>query len=303
MTLKQIEAFYWAATLGNFAIAAARLHITQSSLSKRIAELEDALDQVLFDRSRKRSTLTPAGQRLLPRCRALLDQLEHLGECLAGDDDEAALAGPCRFGISELSASTWLPRFVHAVREAHPQLTLEPQILLTAHLERLVQRGELDFAVIAGPPANPALDSEVVARVPFTWVASPRSMPAGTVLTARHFSQLDVLTHPPQSGLAQVLDSWLTLHELKIRRAIVCNSLNTITGLAVSNMGVSFLPLAYVRPLVRRGKLVALGSEPALPPMDYHLVWLREDYRPITRVMRKLVAPAVDFDIPNELWR
>ena len=37
--LKQIEAFYWAANLGSFSIAATRLHVTQSSLSKRIAEL------------------------------------------------------------------------------------------------------------------------------------------------------------------------------------------------------------------------------------------------------------------------
>ncbi|RYH17348.1 MAG: LysR family transcriptional regulator, partial [Alcaligenaceae bacterium] len=72
MTLKQIEAFYWAAALGNFAMAAARLHITQSSLSKRIAELESELDQTLFDRSHKHSALTLAGERLLPRCRTML---------------------------------------------------------------------------------------------------------------------------------------------------------------------------------------------------------------------------------------
>lgn len=37
MTLKQLEAFYWAARLGTFAIAAERLHVTQSTLSKRVA--------------------------------------------------------------------------------------------------------------------------------------------------------------------------------------------------------------------------------------------------------------------------
>jgi hypothetical protein len=42
VTLKQIEAFYRAAKLGSFAIAAQRLHVTQSSPSKRIAELESA---------------------------------------------------------------------------------------------------------------------------------------------------------------------------------------------------------------------------------------------------------------------
>ena len=43
MTLKQIEAFYWAANLGSFSIAALRLHVTQSSLSKRIVEFAMAL--------------------------------------------------------------------------------------------------------------------------------------------------------------------------------------------------------------------------------------------------------------------
>ena len=43
MTLKQLEAFYWAATCASFAVAAERLHLSVSSLSKRIAELEEAL--------------------------------------------------------------------------------------------------------------------------------------------------------------------------------------------------------------------------------------------------------------------
>jgi DNA-binding transcriptional LysR family regulator len=53
MTLKQIEAFYWAAKLGSFAIAAQRLHVTQSSLSKRIAELEQSVGATLFDRTNR----------------------------------------------------------------------------------------------------------------------------------------------------------------------------------------------------------------------------------------------------------
>jgi DNA-binding transcriptional LysR family regulator len=51
MTLKELEAFHLAATLGSFALAAQRAHITQSSLSKRIAELESWAGAELFDRS------------------------------------------------------------------------------------------------------------------------------------------------------------------------------------------------------------------------------------------------------------
>ncbi|CAM4066579.1 LysR family transcriptional regulator [Bordetella tumulicola] len=301
MTLKQIEAFYWAATLGSFGIAAARLHITQSSLSKRIAELESELGRALFDRSAKKSVLTEVGERLLPRCRAALDLIEAISH---HDDasDERALTGTCKFGISELSASTWLPRFVDRVRASYPKLMLEPQVVLTRQLERLVQRGELDFAVIAGTPASSSIDSQTVARVSFSWVASPRFARAGQTLVAKDFGSLDILTHPPESGLATVFNSWLTVHNLKVRRAIVCNSLTTITGLTVSNMGLSFLPSDYVQPLVERAKLVTLHSEPALPMLDYNFIWLRDDIRPMTHVMKKLILSSIDFSIPNELW-
>lgn len=302
MTLKQIQAFYWAATLGNFAAAAARLHITQSSLSKRIAELEDELACALFDRSRKQSVPTAVGERLLPRCRAVLDMMESLERDAGADPDSRALTGICRFGISELSASTWLPRFVDKVRAAHPQLVLAPQVVLTGHLQRLVQRGELDFAIIAGPPSGTALDSQVVAHVPFTWVASPRLAGAGSVLGRDDFASLDVLAHPPESGLATAFNSWLTLHNLKVRRTIVCNSLTVITGLTVSSMGISFLPADYVQPLVRQGKLVALRSEPAVPTLAYHMIWLRDDIRPMTRIIKRLILQTIDFSVPNPLW-
>lgn len=301
MTLKQIEAFYWAATLGSFGIAAARLHITQSSLSKRIAELEGELKRELFDRSAKKSVLTEAGERLLPRCRAALDLIDAISNTDETEEDRA-LTGTCKFGISELSASTWLPRFVDRVRVSYPKLMLEPQIVLTRQLERLVQRGELDFAVIAGTPASPSVANQIVARIPFSWVASPRFSLAGKVLVAEDFERLDILTHPPESGLANVFNSWLTVHNLKVQRVIVCNSLTTITGLTVSNMGLSFLPSDYVQPLIERGKLVALGSEPPLPTLDYNFIWLRDDIRPMTHVMKKLILSAIDFSIPNELW-
>jgi DNA-binding transcriptional LysR family regulator len=106
MTLKQLEAFYLAATLGSFALAAQRAHVTQSSLSKRIAELEAWVGAELFDRSGKRAQLTEAGQRLLPVAARMLELKEGIRDAL---NSSPTLTGTCRFGISELGALTWLP--------------------------------------------------------------------------------------------------------------------------------------------------------------------------------------------------
>ncbi|KAB2899202.1 MAG: LysR family transcriptional regulator, partial [Burkholderiaceae bacterium] len=146
-SIKQLEAFWWAATCANFATAAQRVHLSVSSLSKRITELESALGQVLFDRSGHRAMLTEAGERLLPAALDVLNAMAALGQAL---DTRAALTGHCRFGVGDLSALTWLPAFVAAARQAHPHLVLEPCVDVGGVLERRLDDGELDFAVIAG---------------------------------------------------------------------------------------------------------------------------------------------------------
>ena len=70
INIKQLEALYWAGRLGSFQAAANRLHTTQSAISKRIAELEEALGRQLFDRSRRNAQLTPAGESVFDRGRA-----------------------------------------------------------------------------------------------------------------------------------------------------------------------------------------------------------------------------------------
>src|SRR3954470_18689782 len=131
MTLKQLEAFYWAATVASFALAARRLHVSQSTLSKRIAELEAQLGTVLFDRSGHRSTLTDAGEQLLAPARRMLGLAEEMRELVA---EGTGLRGHCRFGVGELAALTWLPDLVALARERLPDVVLEPHVDLGATL-------------------------------------------------------------------------------------------------------------------------------------------------------------------------
>lgn len=62
MTFEQLEAFIAAVEHDNFFEAAETLHTTQSTLSKQIIKLEKELDLQLFDRSKRRAAITPAGQ-------------------------------------------------------------------------------------------------------------------------------------------------------------------------------------------------------------------------------------------------
>src|SRR5690606_4444184 len=143
MTLKQLEAFYWAATAVSFQMAADHLHISLSALSKRIAELEAHFGRELFDRSTHRASLTAAGRRLLAMARQLL-QISRAVD--AAPAEETGLVGHCAFGVVELAALSWLPDFIAPTNRKHPNLSLEPFVYLGASLDRRLHEGELDFA-------------------------------------------------------------------------------------------------------------------------------------------------------------
>lgn len=295
MTLKQLEAFYLAATLGSFALAAQRAHVTQSSLSKRIAELEAFLDTELFDRSSKRAQLTEAGHRLLPTAAQMLELKEGVKVSVRSP---AALAGACRFGISELGALTWLPRLVARVREQHPQLILQPHVDLGRRLERQVARGELDFAIVPGPPDDLKVRAHPVGDVQFTWAAAPGRVQRRRALSFDELSQHPVITMTEGSGLTRAFDVWAAEQGLRMQRIVASNSLMAIVGLTLADVGLSFLPKTFVDPWIRRGALVTFRSEPALPSLRYCFVHREDDHRAMVGALLGCVLEEARFEMP-----
>jgi DNA-binding transcriptional LysR family regulator len=300
MTLKQLEAFYLAATLGSFALAAQRVHVTQSSLSKRIAELEAWIGAELFDRSGQRAQLTEAGHRLLPLAAEMLKLKEGVRDALKSSP---TLSGTCRFGISELGALTWLPRFVARVRTEHPQLMLQPHVDLGRRLERQVVRGELDFAVVPGPPEDPHMASHVVGDVRFAWMAAPGRVRAGSVLKAKELSRHPVITMTEGSGLTRAFEAWAAEQGLRMQRIVASNSLMAIIGLTMADLGLSFLPREFMRPWVESGALIALRSVPPLPTLLYCFLHREDDRRAMLPILLQCVNDVAQFSTPAGLSR
>lgn len=287
ITFKEIEAFYWTAALGSFNGAAVKLHITQSSLSKRVAELEDSIGTHLFDRSTKRVQLTDPGKRLLPLARQMLDLMESIYSHASAT---TRLTGECRFGISELGALTWLPDLVNEVRRLHPGLRLQPYVDLSKGLEKRVARGELDFAVAPGPTDNETLISEPIASVEFSWVAAPGRISPRTVLTPKELVKYPVITMTEGSGLTRAFERWAAEQGMHAQRTVACNSLMGIIGLTIADVGISFLPHRFIEPWVERGSLVELKSIPPLPSLNYCLFHRADDHRNIVKEMKQIVS-------------
>ncbi len=295
MTLKQLEAFYLAANLGSFALAAQRAHVTQSSLSKRIAELESSIGAELFDRSSKRAQLTETGGRLLPVAAQMLELQEGLRSAARG---APSLGGVCRFGITELGALTWLPGLVNRVRAEHPQLVLQPYVDLGRRLERMVVRGELDFAVVPGPADDSRIASHTIGKVRFAWMGAPARLGGRRVLAARDLAQHPIITQTEGSGLTRAFDAWATEQGIRPQRIVASNSLMAIAGLTVADVGISFLPVDFMRPWVERGQLVVVRSSPPPPSLEYCVMHRADDRRGLVSTLLPCIAEEAVFTMP-----
>ena len=300
MTLKQLEAFYWAAKLGTFAIAAKRLHVTQSSLSKRIAELESDLGHLLFDRNSRRATLTAAGELLLQKAGTMLEYEREIRSSLAAEEQE--VRGVCRFGLTELAATTWFPAVAARLEQGYPQVVLEPRVGLSKPLASMITRGELDVASIAGEVSAPELKSRTVADVELVWTSSPSRLRRRTLLSPPDFEAHPIIDNPQDSGLSTVFESWSRASQLRIGKTIPCNSRAAIIALTIAGVGISFQPRKYVQPLFDRGLLVPLDSETPMPRLPYNLIWRRDDDRPLIRTVVDLVQEEADFGVDNVFW-
>jgi len=80
MDVKRLRTFVTVADLGTVSKAALGLRVSQSALSRQIADLEDECGFKLFDRIGRRLFLTSRGEQLLEDCRGVLGQMGSLGE-------------------------------------------------------------------------------------------------------------------------------------------------------------------------------------------------------------------------------
>lgn len=152
VNLEQLRSFVEVARLGNFTRAAARLHLAQPSLSRQIASLEQDLGSELFYRLRAGSTLTAAGQALLPLARRMLADAETARREL---HELAGLQrGRVRIGATPTLCISLVAEVLSAFRAAHPTIELHLSEQGSRRLLDQLAGGELDLAVITSSDAS-----------------------------------------------------------------------------------------------------------------------------------------------------
>ncbi|WP_375386297.1 LysR family transcriptional regulator [uncultured Microbacterium sp.] len=152
MNLEQMRSFVAVAQLRSFTRAAEHLHLAQPSLSRQISTLENDLGAELFHRSRGGSTLTFAGESLLPMARRMLADADSIRRDLA--EIAGLRRGRVRLGATPTLCISLVAEVLSAFRAAHPAIELQVSEHGSRRLLEELAGGELDLALITTSAAT-----------------------------------------------------------------------------------------------------------------------------------------------------
>lgn len=295
ITLKQIEALHWIVELGTFERAATRLNTTQSAISKRIQELEAAAGVAVFDRNQRGARLTEKGEHLLALGQEMLAVQERI---LDLKEKREMPARRLRLGVTELTALTWLPRFVASLRDNCPTVALEPEVDMSRNLYERLRDDTIDLIVIPEVFSDPKIAALRLAEIENVWMASPELVRTSRRLTLDELAAYTILTQGSRSGSRLHVGKWLKSEGIVLPRLFACDSLIALLGLTIAGIGVSYMPKQCFMPLVDDRKLKIIPTTPNLPRVPYAAMYRNDRPTAFTSLVTNLARSACDFSRP-----
>ena len=144
MDIGLLRSFVSVVDAGGFTRAGERVHRTQSTVSQQIKRLEDMVGRPLLERNGKQATLTEEGERLISYARRILALEQEARDVVA----RPVVDGVVRLGIPEDFAAYRLTELLYDFKRARPTLRLDVRCGLSATLQRALDAGELDLALM-----------------------------------------------------------------------------------------------------------------------------------------------------------
>lgn len=158
MELRHLRYFVALAEQLSFTNAAEKVHVTQSTLSHQIKQLEDELGCRLFDRVGKRILMTETGEAFLERVQRALQEVDEGVWTVRKTAD--TLSGEIRVGATYTFNMRIIPRCMSIFIDRHPSVRVTVLGLSGDEISRGLVAGELDLGVAYRPPSLGSLRFE-----------------------------------------------------------------------------------------------------------------------------------------------
>ncbi len=164
MTITQLEYLVAVDTYKNFAEAAKHCFVTQPTLSMQIKKVEEELNILVFDRSKKPVLTTDIGQLIIRQARITIKEANRIREIISNQKGE--ISGTLRIGIIPTLSPYLLPLFITDFIKKYPDVSLIVEELLSDQIIKKLDSDLLDVGILVTP-----LEEKSLIEVPLFYEA------------------------------------------------------------------------------------------------------------------------------------
>ncbi|RTR39020.1 hydrogen peroxide-inducible genes activator [Shewanella canadensis] len=266
----------------NFNRAAKICHVSQSTLSSGIQNLEEQLGHQLIERDHKSFIFTAIGEEVVQRSRKLLTDVDDLVELVKHQGEP--MTGDIRLGCIPTIAPFLLSRVVKHCQKSYPDLTLFLKEDTTERLIDALGKGELDLLLLALPVDTSGYHSMKVGIDPFKLVVHEE-------LVDELHEPLDFKSFPDESIFLLQAEHCITGHAITACQLsdsakvnpFAATSLHTLVQMVNSKLGTTFLPqMAIDAGILNDTELSVMQPPGDAPYRDIGLVWRQTSSRILT---------------------
>jgi len=241
ISLPQLKAFAAVARHKSFTRASVELGLTQSAVSRSVRELEDEIDQRLFDRTTRQVELTDAGQHLSQRICHLIEEVEQTLR------DSQSASRPCQ-GLVQIASdpvlsSMSVPTWLAGCRQAWPAIAIHLKDRSQESVLQSVRSGEVDFGIATDPKPTDDLYCE-----PLCVDAYHAVLPAQHPLAMRDavgwgdLSDARVLALDQQCGMQPAVEKALSSYHVRAGSLQLLGHFAAVFGMVALGLGIGVVP-------------------------------------------------------------
>ena len=276
MQIDLLETFLDLCETRSFNRSAERLGITQSTVSARIAALEQALGAKLFTRSRAGTDLTTEGSRFEPHARALRHEWHEARRRIQVPDRAAHLV---RLGIQNDLAAQHIGEWIADFRRALPDTAFYIEPDYSNQMCADVLTGILDFAVMYSPKPHPDLHFSELGEVTYRMISTDTDRRAEVnpqTFIFAHFS-------PAFEAMHRELTPEFASAPVSVGQSATVASLLGAMG------GAGYVLERTAAQMLATGRFREVADAPVLRQPVYAAVHLRHRVTPLHRRLHRIV--------------
>lgn len=278
VTLRQLEYLVAVADTGQVTRAALRCHVSQSSMTIALGNLERYLGVKLMQRHAKGVRMTRAGERFVRGAQYTLAGLDDaIKEIQRSPDD---IRGEVRIGVTETISAYLIPALLESLRKQFPNL----RISMEEHDRESIEQGLLDqhfdlgIILISNLKIHDRLQHMTLLRSPRKlWLPADSALLFAEKLVLRDIVDEDYILLDMDEHVETVKSYW-GKQGLSPRVVFKSHSLEAVRSLVALGHGVAILSDLVYRPFSLEGRrIVRREMDDDVPSMNVGCAWKRED--------------------------